>query len=536
MPNFHLIICYILMSLMHIIITYRRVSPGSNLKIGGFFMLQINDIHLEINGETLLTVDHLNVQEHKTIGLIGRNGSGKTTFFNHILKNSDHYTDETIQLIPQIKDSDLEKSGGETTQLYLNRALNKDVSIMLLDEPTTHLDEHNSEALLKKLQHIDNIKIIASHDREFLNRIVDEIWSIEDKSIKVYPGNYDKYKEMKNHEIERMNEEYKKYQNKKQQLESAIEGKKRQAHQANRVLDSKIETPYYNKKQKNLHQVAKGMQSRLEQLEEKEKPRTEKSIRFHTQNMESLGHKTIIRIDHENMERGDRTILEQASLFVKAGEKISITGLNGSGKTTLLDHVHKKYKDSSLKLGYFHQQLESLDNDLTIIENVMTSSNYDETTVRTVLARLDIKRDDVYKKIDVSSGGERVKVQLAKILMSDIHVLMLDEPTNFLDIHTIEALENMLRHYPATILLVSHDKRFRENVTEINYDIKDKKLISDKTAEPVDDTKEALMVTENRITEVLGRLSVEPSEELDQEFKRLIKEKRVLLNRRDEGR
>src|SRR5699024_4951260 len=199
---------------------YRLVIPGSIYKIGGFFMLQINDVHLEINGETLLEVENLKVQEYKTVGLIGRNGSGKTTFFNHILKHPDHFTDETIQLIPQIKDSDLEKSGGETTQLYLNRALNKDVSIMLLDEPTTNLDEHNSEALFKKLQHIDNIKIIASHDREFLNRIVDEIWSIEDQSNKVYPGNYDKYKEMKNHEFDRMNEEYKKYQNKKQQLES----------------------------------------------------------------------------------------------------------------------------------------------------------------------------------------------------------------------------------------------------------------------------------------------------------------------------
>ena len=232
-------------------------------------MLQINDIHLEINGETLLEVENLKVQEYKTVGLIGRNGSGKTTLFNHILTNPDFFTDETIQLIPQIKDSDLEKSGGETTQLYLNQTLNHDAGIMLLDEPTTHLDEQNSKALLKKLKHIDNIKIIASHDREFLNRIVDEIWAIEDKSIKVYPGNYDKYKEMKDQQFERAKEEYKQYQNKKSQLESAIEGKKNQAHQSNRVLDSKIETPYYNKKQKNLHQVAKGMQSRLDQLEEK---------------------------------------------------------------------------------------------------------------------------------------------------------------------------------------------------------------------------------------------------------------------------
>lgn len=499
-------------------------------------MLEIKDIHLEIKGETLLEVDNLKIQEHKTVGLIGRNGSGKTTLFNHIIEKSHLYTDETIQLIPQIKDSDLEKSGGETTQLYLNRTLNQDAGIMLLDEPTTHLDEQNSEALVKKLKHIGNIKIIASHDREFLNKIVDEIWSVEDKSIKVYPGNYNKYKELKDQQFERAKEEYKQYQNKKSQLESAIEGKKNQAHQANRVLDNKIETPYYNKKQKSLHQVAKGMQSRLDQLEKKEKPKVEKEVKFHTQSMESLGHKTIIRIEHENIKRKGRNIIEDVSLFVKAGEKVAITGINGSGKTTLFNHIYEQYKGSSLKIGYFNQQLESLDNEKTIIENVMASSDYDETTVRTVLARLNIKRDDVYKKVEVISGGERVKVQLVKILLSDIQVLMLDEPTNFLDIHTIEALDSMLQAYPATILLVSHDKMFRENIADIEYEIKDGRMISDQTASPINDTEEELMIIDNKIAEVLGKLSVEPSEALDEEFNRLIQVKRVLNSKDDERR
>ena len=499
-------------------------------------MLEINDVNLEINGETLLKAENLKIQENKTIGLIGRNGSGKTTLFNHILRNPDHFTDETIQLIPQIKDSDLEKSGGETTQLYLNQTLNHDVGIMLLDEPTTHLDEQNSEALVKKLQLINNIKIIASHDREFLNRTADEIWAVEDKEIKAYPGNYDKYKALKEQQLERAEEEYKQYRNKKAQLEKAIAGKKKQAHQANRVLDNKIETPYYNKKQKNLHQVAKGMQSRLDQLEKKEKPRTEKEVRFHTQSMESLGNKTIIRIEHENIKRSGRDIIKEGSLFVKAGEKIAITGRNGSGKTTLLNHIHEKYKDSTLKIGYFYQQLELLVDDKSILENIMETSIYDETTVRTVLARLGIRREAVHKKIHVISGGERVKVQLVKILMSDIQVLMLDEPTNFLDIHSVEALENMLIDHPATIILVSHDKVLRDNVTETVYTIEDSSLISDQTAEPIDSVQEELMIIENKISDVIGRLSMAPSEELDQEFARLIKEKRVLKDKEDERR
>src|SRR5699024_1706271 len=159
------------------------------------------------------------------------------------------------------KDSDIGKSGGETTKLYLDRTLNRDAGMLLLDEPTTHLDEQNTESLVNKLNHIKNSKIIASHDRGFLKRIADEIWSIEDKKIKVYPGNYDKYKEMKDHQFERAKEEYKQYVNKKAQLENAVENKKKQAYQANRVDGTKVETPYYNKQQKRLNQVAKGMQS-----------------------------------------------------------------------------------------------------------------------------------------------------------------------------------------------------------------------------------------------------------------------------------
>lgn len=520
-----------------------RCTLIRNTEFGGFFMLELKDIHLEVNGEHLLSVDHLQIQEHKTIGLIGRNGSGKTTLFNHMIENSDIYTDETIQLIPQIKDTDIKRSGGETTQLYLNRMLNKDAGIMLLDEPTTHLDEQHSKALVKKLQHIDNIKIIASHDREFLNRTVDEIWSIEDNSIKVYPGNYDKYKEMKEHSIKRQQDEYDKYVKVKKQLSNAIDKKKRQADGAAKVKDKSDSDvnvigakPYFNKKQKKLDQVAGGMKSRLEQLEVKDKPIEEKEIKFHTQDMESLGQKMIIRIEDEDIKREDKTILAGASLFVRAGEKISITGANGSGKTSLLNHIHEKYKESSLKIGYFHQQLESLDDDRSIIENIMTASRYDETTVRTVLARLNIKRDAVYKKINIISGGERVKVQLVKILMADTQLMMLDEPTNFLDIHTIEALEDMLQNHPAAIILVSHDRIFRENITDTNYNIEDGKLHSDQTAESLDDTAEALMVLENKITEVLSRLSLEPTEALDAEFNRLLEEKRVLLKKRDKRR
>ena len=163
--------------------------------------------------------------------------------------------------------------------------------------------------------------------------------------------------------------------------------------------------------------------------------------------------------------------------------------------------------------------------DSSILENILSTSRYDETTVRTALARLNIKADDVYKTVSVISGGERVKVQLIKLLMSNSQVLILDEPTNFLDVHSIEALEHMLKSYPGLLILVSHDKRFRESTTSVSYNIQNQTLVNPNDAAPRSHAADEMMVLENKITRVLSQLSEESTPELEAEFERLIKEK-----------
>lgn len=498
-------------------------------------MLQLHNINLEINGETIIKIDNITIQQRKTIGLIGHNGSGKTTLLRYIVDNVQQLTDESISYIPQLKDADLEKSGGETTKVYLQDVLQKQAGIILLDEPTTHLDETNSGWLLGQLNKKHALKIIASHDRDFLDKIADEIWSVEDKKIIVYPGNYTHYKEISDHNKQREQAEYDKYIQEKKHLEKAIVEKEQQAAKSNKPknkLDSdfrqKGAKPYFNKLQKKLDQVATGMESRLNQLEEKEKPQEEKKVIFYSQSIEKLGNKTIIHIEHETIKTNNATLLKDVVLYLKATDKISISGSNGSGKTTLLNYIYNKYHHSNLNIGYFYQQLESLDLNLSILENIMTTSNYGETTIRTALARLNIKRDDVHKKIHVISGGERVKVQLVKLLMSKSQVLILDEPTNFLDVHSIEALEEMLQNYPGLIILVSHDKRFRENIAGTSYYIEDRKLINDIQPAPRIQTEDELLVLETKISRVLGELSLDPTPELEEEFELLIKEKNDL--------
>ncbi|CAD2081749.1 ABC-F type ribosomal protection protein [Jeotgalicoccus coquinae] len=500
-------------------------------------MMNLNDITLEINGETIISIDNNTVQEHKTIGLIGRNGSGKTTLLKHIINNDTLYTNQRITYIPQLKNNDMGKSGGETTKVYLQQGLKNSGGILLLDEPTTHLDETNAAWLLNELNKKKAIKIIASHDRDFLDQIAEEIWAVEDTKIAVYPGNYSHYKEIEAHNRQREKDEYDKYIREKQHLEKAVENKSKQAALSNKPKNKtdsdfrqKGAKPYFNKLQKKLDQVASGMESRLNQLEEKEKPEEEKQVIFYSHDVEKLGSKTVIRLEHEDIAREEKMLLKDVSLYLKATDKVSITGTNGSGKTTLLNYIYNKYRNSNLAIGYFYQQLESLDLNLSILENITKSSSYDETTVRTALARLNIKADEVHKKVSVISGGERVKVQLVKLLMANSQVLILDEPTNFLDVHSIEALEEMLKNYPGLIILVSHDKRFRERITPVSYDIQNRKLVNPDIPVPRNAEKDELMVLETQITRVLSELSAESTPELEEEFERLIKQKNDINN------
>src|SRR5699024_8498788 len=142
-----------------------------------------------------------------------------------------------------------------------------------------------------------------------------------------------------------------------------------------------------------------------------------------------------------------------ARLFIRGGEHVAFTGANGSGKTTLFNHIQQKYDDGILHIGYFNQQLESLDNDKTVIENIMETSIYNETAVRTALARLAIVKDEIYKVVSVTSEDQLVKMQLLKMLMSYAVFLHQDQPPNYLHSHTIAALESMIRDIPGTVLL-----------------------------------------------------------------------------------
>lgn len=192
----------------------------------------------------------------------------------------------------------------------------------------------------------------------------------------------------------------------------------------------------------------------------------------------------------------------------------------------------------AVKLGYFSQNLDVLDKGKTILENVSETSKQRETLMRIVLARLHFVTDDVHKKVSVLSGGERVKVALAKLLLSDINTLVLDEPTNYLDIEAVIALESLLREYEGTVIFVSHDRHLIGGIATRVLEIREQELLLfegtydeylQATIEKSRDlVQDEMLVIETKISDVLSRLSLEPSEELEKEFQQLLVEKRKL--------
>ncbi|MEK4967357.1 ABC-F type ribosomal protection protein [Cytobacillus sp. FSL R7-0696] len=515
-------------------------------------LLEATDLKITIGDRLLATAERLTVQQNDRIGLVGRNGTGKTTILDTLVgktaaEEGQIIRNGTMELLPQLKHDDQYKSGGETTQQYIKDALAKNPEILLADEPTTHLDTSHIEWLEKILKHWQGALILVSHDRTFLDRVCTKIWEIDEEKVKIYSGNYSQYKRQKELALAEKQQAYEQYEQKKAQLENALTLKAKKAERATkkpknlssseaRITGSK---PYFAKKQKKLQQTAKSIETRLEKLEKVEKIKDLPSLQMTLPNEKNTKNRMIIRAENLKGKIADHVLFEPASFQIRGGEKWAIIGPNGSGKTTLIKKILQREEltvSPSLKIGYFSQNLDILQKDKTIIENVKETSIQEETVIRTILARLRFFREDVYKKVSLLSGGERVKVALAKILVSEVNTLVLDEPTNFLDIEAVEALEELLMQYKGTILFVSHDRRLTNKVANRLLIIKNKQIEvfrgnheAYESYEPEvkrNNHEEERLLIETKITEVLSRLSIEPTEELEKEFQQLLQQKK----------
>lgn len=396
------------------------------------------------------------------------------------------------------KERDLNKkigklSGGEKTRLSLCLVLSENPDVLILDEPTNHLDLEGIKWLEKFLKSIDKTLIIISHDRLFLDNTVNKILHMNENRIKEYKGNYTDYKRQEQHIKNTLQNTQDKQDKEIKKLESILEKRMDWYNKAEsdkkkvRKLFGKGTRKESSSKHMNVY---RSKTIRLNKLKENrvEVPKDDVSANFNTigntLKEEVKASKYIIKVNRLKKTFGNKVIFNNVAFHVKGRDKIALMGNNGSGKTTLLKMLLGLEKEDSgtvnlnpsLKIAYFAQELDNLNLDNNLIEEIR-SCGLDKEGAMRVLGNFLFKGEDLFRKIETLSMGEKCRVAFAKLLTKDFNILILDEPTNHMDIVSKENIEKALREYEGTIIFVSHDRYFIKTIaTRIfsieNHDIK----------------------------------------------------------------
>jgi ATP-binding cassette subfamily F protein 3 len=392
------------------------------------------------------------------------NGYGYKSEAKGVLKGlgfSDEDMDKKINIL----------SGGEKTRVLLAKLLLKNPSLLLLDEPTNHLDSEAIEWLEVFLKQYKGTVIIISHDRYFLDQVVNRVFEIHNKKLRTYNGNYSKFIELSKVEKEL---ELKKFEDQQKEI-------KKQEESIDRLK------AYGREKHLKRARSKEKMLDKVEVLDRPEMYRKKANIKF---SPSVTSGNDVLEARDISMGYGDRTLFNNLNLNIYRGEKVALIGPNGAGKSTLFKIIMNNLQPltGSVKLGtnvhvdYFHQEQKTLNLDNTIIDEIWNDHpQLTQTTLRTMLGAFLFEDEEVFKKISTLSGGERARVAILKLILSNSNFLLLDEPTNHLDIDSKEVLEEALLNYEGTLFTISHDRYFLNTVID-----------------------KILVLDENGITEYLG--------------------------------
>jgi ATP-binding cassette subfamily F protein 3 len=356
-------------------------------------------------------------------------------------------------------------SGGWRMRVLLAKMILMKPDLLMLDEPTNHLDLPSIEWLEKYLLHYQGAVIIVSHDKYFLNRMVNKIVELYQRRLHIYSGNYEYYQQEKEIRVDLQQRAFENQQDFIRQQERFIERFKAKASKAAQ---------------------AQSVQKRLDKIERVEEASIERPNMRINFSIEKMPGKVICTLKEINKSFGDIEILDMADAEIDRGDKIALIGANGKGKSTLLriiadretfegDRIWGHNVDESF---YAQHQLESLKLDNTLVEEMQTAgSKKTDLELRTVLGCFLFSGEDVDKKIRVLSGGEKARVALAKTIISKSNFLMLDEPTNHLDMHSVDLLADALDKYEGSMILVSHDRYFISKTANKIWEIVDGKIV-----------------------------------------------------------
>ena len=500
---------------------------------------------VSFGAETILEEINFEINNKEKIAIIGRNGSGKSTFLNSLINNDmlsegigdekfsvykegvteigvlkqTHFDDDSITMIDEIlkvyKDiieleNKLDKlvvrmneesteelaieysktrdryefldgytykkeyetainkfgfteedkykklsefSGGQRTKISFIKLLLSKPDILLLDEPTNHLDVVAIEWLENYIKSYPKAVVIVSHDRMFINKVVDRIYEIEYGQMTEYSGNYEFYEKQKRINYERQLKDY--------------EFQQKEIKRLNQIADRFRYKPTKAK-------MAVSKLKQIERMVKIEEPNRYDLSSFRTNfKVSKSSGNNVLAV--KNLEIGyESKILPNVSFDLYKGNVLGVIGSNGTGKSTLLKTIVGKIESkggsinfgTNVNIGYFDQQMDDLDQEKTVFDEFYnTFPDLTVTEIRNSLAAFMFYGEDVFKQIKLLSGGERVRLELAKILKKGPNLLVLDEPTNHVDMIGKESLENLLKEYDGTIIVVSHDRYFINKIS-----------------------------------------------------------------------
>lgn len=380
-----------------------------------------------------------------------------------------HKTEEVLQGLGFTNDS-LQKpyklfSGGWRMRVLLAKMILMKPDVLLLDEPTNHLDMPSIEWLEKYLIHYQGAVVVVSHDRYFLDRMVNKVVELYQQQLHFYTGNYTYYQTEKALRIDMQQKAYENQQDYIRQQERVVERFKAKASKA---------------------AMAQSIVKKLDKLDRIENVELERpNIRINFLIDKQPG-RVLCTLKNVSKSFGDVKILENTGAEIDRGDKIALIGANGKGKSTLLrvivgneQHEGERIWGHNVEESFYAQhQLEALNVNNDILEEMKESrSGKTELELRSLLGCFLFSGDDVEKKIKVLSGGEKARVALAKTIVSKANFLMLDEPTNHLDMHSVELLIEALNKYEGSIVLVSHDRYFISRIANKIWEIEDHKIV-----------------------------------------------------------
>ena len=467
-------------------------------------LLSAQKLQKEYGIQKVLDIERLEIHDGDRIGLIGRNGTGKSTLLGvlsgriaadqgairrscqiaEILQTGETEDEAEERLISRmgLRGSAV-KSGGERTRMAIAAAFSKRAPLLFADEPTTNLDIDGVKELERMLSGYRGAILMVSHDRKLLDRVCNQIWELEDGAVRVFDGNYSQWARQTQREREFKEFEYQQYLREKRRLKLAadeLDRHSRQMRKPPKRMGSREWILYKGTasiQQGHVQSNARAIASRMAQLEPKERPRELPDVSMKLPDSGRIRARCAASVRNLTVSYGERAVLCGVNLSVESGKRTFITGGNGAGKSTLINALmtgaEGTFITSEARVAYFSQNLDTLDPKKTVLENVTREAAYPQHICRAVLSNLYMNLLDMEKPVGVLSGGERVKTALALVLVSGCNFLILDEPTNHMDVYTMEGLEKLLSGYDGTLLAVSHDRTFIEHVGDVVYELED---------------------------------------------------------------